>query len=171
MLTADGLTELVFLVFVVVTVFGALVATNARRLTRAVSGLAVCLIGVAGLYYFLHSPFVALMEMLIYVGAVCVTIVFAIMMADPFSDRLVNKNPLSGALSFTVGVLVFVGVAAIGLRTSWQAAAVKVNDGSLVEVGKSLLTSNSMVFELISVVLLLAIIGSVVLARGGREKE
>jgi NADH-quinone oxidoreductase subunit J len=41
----------------------------------------------------------------------------------------------------------------------------------MVEVGKSLLTSNSMVFELISVVLLLAIIGSVVLARGGREKE
>lgn len=171
MVTADGLTELVFLVFVALTVLGALIATNAKRLTRAVSGLAVCLIGVAGLYYFLHSPFVALMEMLIYVGAVCVTIVFAIMMADPFSDKLANKNPLSGALSFTVGFLVFVGVAAIGLRTSWKAAAVKVNDGSLVEVGKSLLTSNSMVFELISVVLLLAIIGSVVLARGGREKE
>lgn len=171
MVTADGLTEFVFIVFVAMTILGALIATNAKRLTRAVSGLALCLIGVAGLYYFLHSPFVALMEMLIYVGAVCVTIVFAIMMAEPFPDRQLNKNALSGALSFTVAVLVFLGVAMLGVKTAWKAAESRLNDGSMLQVGKSLLTSNSMVFELISIVLLVAIIGSLVLARAGREKS
>ena len=53
------------------------------RLIRSVCGLAICCLGLAGVYYFLHSPFLALMEILIYVGAVCVTIVFAIMLAEP----------------------------------------------------------------------------------------
>ena len=79
--TAEGLAGLVFLLFVATTVCGGVIATNSVRLTRAVTGLAMCLIGVAGLFYFLNSPFLAAMEMLIYVGAVCVTIVFAIMLA------------------------------------------------------------------------------------------
>ncbi len=55
----------------------------AHRIIRSVCGLALCCIGLAGLYYFLHSPFLALMEILIYVGAVCITIVFAVMLAEP----------------------------------------------------------------------------------------
>ena len=62
---------------------GALIAVLSTRLIRSVCGLAICCIGLAGLYYFLHSPFLALMEILIYVGAVCVTIVFAVMLAEP----------------------------------------------------------------------------------------
>ena len=81
--SAEGLSSLVFIFIVLTTVLGAVIATNSVRLIRAVTGLAICFIGVAGLYYYLNSPFVALMEMLIYVGAVCVTIVFAVMLADP----------------------------------------------------------------------------------------
>ncbi len=64
-------------------VFGAVLAVTSARLIRSVCGLAVYCFGLSGLYYFLHSPFLALMEILIYVGAVCVTIVFAIMLAEP----------------------------------------------------------------------------------------
>ena len=49
----------------------------------------VC-IGLAGLYYFLNSPFLALMEILIYVGAVCVTIVFGVMLSEP--DELARQG-------------------------------------------------------------------------------
>ena len=65
------------------TVVGALIAVLSARVIRSVCGLAICCFGLAGLYYFLHSPFLALMEILIYVGAVCVTIVFAVMLAEP----------------------------------------------------------------------------------------
>jgi NADH-quinone oxidoreductase subunit J len=58
----------------------------------------------------------------------------------------------------------------LGANTMWPAAAVKINDGSVKAIGQSLLTTYSLVFELISVVLLLAILGSLVLARAGRDK-
>ena len=73
----------IFLVCLATTVVGALIAALTARIIRSVCGLAICCIGLAGLYYFLHSPFLALMEILIYVGAVCVTIVFAVMLAEP----------------------------------------------------------------------------------------
>ena len=60
----------------------ALIAALTTRIIRSVSGLALCCIGLAGLYYFLNSPFLALMEILIYVGAVCVTIVFGVMLSE-----------------------------------------------------------------------------------------
>jgi NADH-quinone oxidoreductase subunit J len=169
--TAEGLAGLIFLFIVAVTIGGGLIAINATRLPRSVSGLALCFIGVAGLYYFLSSPFVAVMEMLIYVGAVCVTIVFAIMLADPGDEKRVGRqSAISTPISFGVGALLFWGMTLLGLNTMWPAAAARVNDGSVKAIGRSLLTTYSMVFELISVVLLLAILGSLVLARPGRDK-
>ena len=167
--TAAGLSDLIFLTFVALTVIGAIIATNSSRLIRSVAGLAVCFIGVAGLYYYLNSPFVAMMEMLIYVGAVCVTIIFAVMLADPEGlPQLDKQNALAGAASFGVGALLFWGLISVSKNATWMTAADKVNNGSIDEVGKSLLTTYSMVFEVISIVLLVAIIGSLVLARAGR---
>jgi NADH-quinone oxidoreductase subunit J len=172
LLTAEGLGGLLFLFTVAVTLTGGLIATNSVRLPRAVSGLALCLIGVAGLYYYLNSPFLAAMEILIYVGAVCVTIVFAIMLADPCDEKRPGRQTaLSGALSFGVAGLLVWGLALLATTTMWPAAAAKVNEGSVKAIGESLLTTYSMVFELISLVLLLAIIGSLALARIGRDKQ
>jgi len=170
--SAEGLSSLLFIFIVMVTVLGAVIATHSVRLIRAVTGLAICFIGLAGLYYYLSSPFVALMEMLIYVGAVCVTIVFAVMLADPKPDETVGKGSIfTGPLSFALGVMFFWGLATLAGRTPWGVSTVaRLNDGSLQEVGKALLTNFSMVFELISVVLLLAIIGALVLARQGRSR-
>ena len=139
---AEGLRDIVFVFLVAITIIGAFIATNASRLIRSVAGLAVCFIGVAGLYYYLNSPFVAVMEMLIYVGAVCVTIVFAVMLADPEAVPQIGKqNALAGAASFGIGVLLFWALATLGTKTDWMSAAPKINNGSVDEIGKSLLTA------------------------------
>jgi len=169
--SAEGLSSLIFIFIVMTTVLGAVIATHSERLIRAVTGLAISCIGLAGLYYYLNSPFVALMEMLIYVGAVCVTIVFAVMLADPKSGVEIGKGSIfTGPLSFALGVMLFWGLSFLAGKTQWLSASETVNDGSLEEVGKALLTNFSMVFELISIVLLVAIIGALVLARQGRSR-
>jgi NADH-quinone oxidoreductase subunit J len=171
LISAEGLSSLIFIFIVIVTVLGAVIATHSERLIRAVTGLAVCFIGLAGLYYYLNSPFVALMEMLIYVGAVCVTIIFAVMLADPKPYVEIGKGSVfTGPLSFALGVILFWGLSFLAGKTKWLSASETVNDGSLEEVGKALLTNFSMVFELISIVLLVAIIGALVLARQGRSR-
>ena len=165
----------IFLVFAAATVAGALIAVNTVRIIRSVCGLAIACVGLAGLFYFLSSPFLALMEILIYVGAVCVTIIFAVMLAEPDEptpEKLVKPYPILGFLAAAaIAAGVFYGVAHLSLGQGWLNPAVsRVNDGSVHAIGVSLLTTYSLPFELISLVLLVAILGALAIARDGRRK-
>ena len=163
----------IFLLSVATTVVGALIAALTARIIRSVCGLAICCIGLAGLYYFLHSPFLALMEILIYVGAVCVTIVFAVMLAEP-DEPVRDENPgstiLWGGMALLVSAAIFWGLWHLGAHQDLAAPATRLTDGSVKAIGNSLLTTYSMAFELISLALLVAIIGALAIARTGRTK-
>ena len=170
---SDMIVGGIFLLAVVLTVVGALIAVVSARIIRSVCGLAICCIGLAGLYYFLHSPFLALMEILIYVGAVCVTIVFAVMLAEqdePVRDENRGASLLWGAVALVVSAAIFWGLWRMGAHQDWTAPATRLSDGSVEAIGKSLLTTYSMAFELISLALLVAIIGALAVARTGRTK-
>lgn len=167
--SVDGLVGAVFLIMVAITLIGGLIACNSERLVRSVSGLIVCFIGVAGIFFFLNSPFVAMMQILIYVGAVAVTISFAIMLAAPEESKKIGPaNILTGPLGFATAALLTGGFIVLALRTEWTSHA-KLNDGSIKNIGLQLLTNYSLVFELVSIVLLIAILGALVIARRGRE--
>jgi NADH:ubiquinone oxidoreductase subunit 6 (subunit J) len=167
--TVDGLVGVVFLIMIAITIIGGLIACNAERVVRAVAGLIVCFVGVAGIYFFLNSPFISMMQILIYVGAVAVAISFAIMLAAPEEQKKVGSSGvLVGPLGFATAALLAGGFSVLALRTQWPVMA-KINDGSVKAIGIELLTRYSMVFELISIVLLIAILGALVIARRGRE--
>jgi NADH:ubiquinone oxidoreductase subunit 6 (subunit J) len=171
LLTAQGLGAVSFIVFVAMTIAGALLAVNTRRLIRSVVGLALCYIGLAGLFYFLHSPFVALMTILIYVGAVCVTILFGIMLAAGGLDQPdVPRRSVMGVGAAAVALVLFAALVHLVARAPWPDPANAGGMGTIQAVGRAFLTTHSLVFELISLVLLAAIIGALVVAREGREK-
>jgi NADH:ubiquinone oxidoreductase subunit 6 (subunit J) len=170
---SDYLLAAFFLFCAATTVGGALLAVLAARIIRAVCGLMICCVGVAGLYYFLHSPFLALMEILIYIGAVCVTIVFAVMLAEPDeppADESRGPGVLWGVVALAISAVICWGLSRLSLRGPWAAPAAPAGDGSIPAIGASLLTTYSMAFELISLVLLVAIVGALVIARTGRNK-
>lgn len=167
--SADQLTGCIFLVMVATTLFGGLIACTSERLVRAVAGLIVSFYGVAGLYFFLNSPFVAMMQILIYVGAVAITISFAIMLAAPEQSKKSGPQGfLAGPFGLITAGLVFIGFTMLAIGTDWKVHP-KINNGSVEIIGKQLLTSYSMVFELVSIVLLIAILGALIIARRGRN--
>jgi len=168
--SAEWFVGLIFLLTIALVITGALIATTSKRLVRCVAGLVICFTGVAGTYYYLLSPFVAMMQMLIYVGAVSIIIAFAIMLATPEERDIAGTKGagLAGPLGLVVGALFFTALTVLGLKTDWQVFD-RQGDGNIKEIGIDLLTTHSMVFELISIVLLMAILGALVLARKGRN--
>lgn len=163
--SVEGMAGVVFLILIFVTLAGGLIACMSRRVVRAIAGLIVCFVGVAGLYFFLNSPFVSMMQLLIYVGAIAVAISFAVMLAAPEEKKKLGPTgPLEGPLAFGSAALLAGGFSVLVLKTEWPVMA-KINDGSIKEIGIRLLTEHSMVFELISIVLLIAILGALVIAR------
>ena len=168
--SAETFVGFIFLLTIGLIIIGAFIATVSKRLVRCVAGLAVCFTGVAGVYYFLLSPFLAMMQMLIYVGAVSILIAFGIMMATPENEDMPGHQitPFAGPLGFSVGALAFAALSVLGIKTNWHVFP-RTAGGDMHHMGMLLLTSHSMVFELVSIVLLIAIIGALVVARRGRN--
>jgi NADH:ubiquinone oxidoreductase subunit 6 (subunit J) len=166
------LAEGLFFAFVVLIFFGGILAVRARILMYTVLGLIVALVGVAGLYFHLGSPFLAMMQVLIYVGAVCIMIVFGIMVGHTPTQAAARQGGRRnlwlavGACSAGFALLV-----SVVLRTLWVPAAERQGDFSLEHLGQSLLYQYCLAFELISVILLTAIVGAIILARSGKEES
>ncbi len=165
---AQSLATMAFLLVAGMTLLGALIAVGARNIFHNVLGLALSLIGVAGLFVYLNSPFVALMEILIYVGAICIAICFAIMLSQP----LYLKGPPRSFLK-TLGALlgagaVFAFLLLLTRKTKWLPAAERSTDWSITTIGHYLLTNYVLIFEVISLLLLVAMLGAIVTARNGR---
>ncbi|MGQ9687684.1 MAG: NADH-quinone oxidoreductase subunit J family protein [Desulfobaccales bacterium] len=166
--SAQGVATGAFLLVGGMTILGALIAVGARNIFHNVLGLALSLIGVAGLFLYLNSPFVALMEILIYVGAICIAICFAVMLSEPMYRRSPPRSFLKslGALLGAGAVLAFLVL--LTRKTQWLPAAERSKDWSITTIGHYLLTNYVLIFEVISLLLLVAMLGAIVTARNGR---
>jgi NADH-quinone oxidoreductase subunit J len=170
LIQTDILAQVGFAGVVALTFAGALIAVFPRNILYNVLGLIVCLTGVAGLFLYLGSPFIALMELLIYVGAICISIIFAIMLSRPLHLSLPKRHFPKVGLAAGVGLTVFVMLGAIISRTAWQPAPMRSTDWSITTLGKYLLTRYDLVFEAISLVLLVAILGAIVISGYARRR-
>ncbi|MDR1036452.1 MAG: NADH-quinone oxidoreductase subunit J [Deltaproteobacteria bacterium] len=169
---------LAFAFYVLVIVGGGLGAVLSRNLIRAMLGLVMTFLGVAGMYLLLASPFLAFMQLLIYVGAVCVLIFFAVMLTSNTDGGEESRLPSIPALGY--GLLALLApLAVFGPFIVMYAGRVQVEtpqpEGTGL-LGAGLLSSYVLPFELISIILLVAMAGAVYLAfrgynpnRGGQK--
>ena len=163
------LANFVFVVYAVVVLGGAVMAVNAKSLVRALVGLMMTLFGVAGMYLLMAAPFVAFMQLLIYVGAVCVLIFLAIMLV-----RIDSEGEEAGPRSFRQWLNAFLGFVAPAVVLGGTLAQNPVasistpEEVSAAELGQGLLGPYTLAFELISIVLLVAMAGAVLIAFQGK---
>jgi NADH:ubiquinone oxidoreductase subunit 6 (subunit J) len=166
---AEGL----FFVFVLLIMAGSFITIRARILMHTVLGLAVALLGVAGIYFYLGSMFLTLMQILIYVGAVCIVLIFGIMVGSTPTEiaekTIKDKKNIFLAVSAAAAAFFLLMISI--LKTEWVPAAAQVRDFSAKHLGESFLYQYCLAFELISVILLIAIVGAIILAREGREDD
>ena len=161
---SDYIVTVLFGLMVALTAAGALLAVLSTRIIRSVSGLAVCCLGLAGLYCFLNSPFLALMEILIYIGAVCVAIVFGIMLTSRAAGPRLRPRGIEVAAGGVVFILLLAGLTAILTHAKWGPTATEQTAPSVADLGRALLGPYLVLFELVSVLLLAVMIGAAYLA-------
>jgi len=153
--------------YLVLILAGGWAAVRCRNLVRALLGLIMTLFGVAGMYFLMAAPFMALMQILIYVGAVSVLIFFAIMLtrapggAAGEEDRE-PRPALRTVLALLSGVLPAAILAGVILTQRLPEMPLKP-ELPLGRLGEFLAGPYVLAFELISVVLLAAMAGAVVL--------
>jgi len=158
--------EVAFLLLAVTGGLAGLLVVTSRNVVHAALWLVVALASVAGIYLLLAAPFVAFVQVIIYVGAIVVLLLFGIMLTRaPVGRRVLDNSPRARVGAFVVGAGVFVMLtvflagAFADERISIQAAT------ATAALGTSLFRNYVLPFEAVSVLLLAALVGAIVLAR------
>jgi NADH-quinone oxidoreductase subunit J len=163
--------EFCFLVLATAAIAGCIITLWSRYIVHSAFGLMLTLIAVAGFYVLLGSDFLAVTQIIVYVGGVVVLYLFGVMLTPPdLGERSVPRILVVGG--FSVGALVVLVNAAYGIKASalsgYDAAAGGTARGTLIrDVGRKFMIKDDylLAFELASVLLLIALIGAVYIAR------
>ena len=176
---ASLLADIVFWVIAISSIIAALAVVLLKDLFRAALFLIVSFLGVAGMFVLLRAEFLAVVQVLVYVGAISVLIIFAILMTrDVEEGSPANKFRLPMAIFSALFAAVAIYVA---VSTNWNTLEAAIASGALGEqttakitevysntipwIGQLLLRDFVLAFEVASVVLLAALIGALALIR------
>jgi NADH-quinone oxidoreductase subunit J len=159
-----------FYLFGVIAIIAAITVVACRRVFYSAISLIVCLCAVSALYMVLQSPFIAAVQIIVYAGAIMVLFLFVIMLLDPFSAAIIKGKKkylgyFSVVLGVLAGVLLFPVLRSYTLDGSVGNADFVSGAGSVTQLGQSLFREYLLPFEVTSVLILVAIIGVVVLAK------
>jgi len=156
--------DVIFIAIALVTLGGALFTAFNKSIINAALGLLLSLVGTAGIYIYLSADFLAVSQILIYVGGVMVVILFSIMLTSG-GGQVFSNNP---AMSLLPAILLVTGFGAIYFYTTWNTDFTFFKNEytpTTKMIGNMLLKEYIAVFELVSVLIVVLLVGAGVFLR------
>ncbi len=160
--------DITFYVFAILTVVSAVGVVFSRNIVYAAFSLLFAFFGVAALYVLLSADFLAITQILLYVGGILVLIVFGVMLTTRAQKVEVKRGILSVVPAVLIAGIIAGTLVGVLTTTKWPAANLSPYEETARPIGALLMTNFVLPFELASILLLVALIGAVIIAR--REK-
>lgn len=168
-------SAITFYILSALIITSALLTIISRRIFRAAIFLLFSLVGIAGIYFIMDVEFVAALQIIVYVGGIVVLIIFSIFLTHQAGEKLpkkLNKRMIRGSLLALAGFATFLYVF---LNHSFTENYNHPFDSKIETIGRQLFDYKShgyvLPFEIISVLLLAALIGSIVIAIKTRKDQ
>ncbi len=155
----------------VVILGGGLAVVLSPNIFHAAIGMAFAFLAVAGIYFSLQADFLAVIQILIYVGAIAVMIAFAVMLTrrgEMEETNLFNVRYVIPGIAAAGGFALIALYAAAGLFPETPQGVLPGD--AMMELGKTLLTQYALSFEIAAVLLLVALVGAIIVARAEVKK-
>jgi NADH-quinone oxidoreductase subunit J len=164
-----GLPDILFYVFAALTLLcGVLVVANpfSRNPVTSAMFLVLTIISMAGLFVLLHAFFLAAVQIIVYAGAVIVLFLFVIMLLN-LKEEQQRKIKFFGGVAGLISVSAIVTILAIALNATKPGADLPAPqlEGDTTALGKLLFTQYVLPFEVISILLLVAMVGVILLSK------
>lgn len=163
---ADSGFVAAFLLITLVTLGGAMGVILSTDVIRSAFFLSASFLGISGYYFLLHADFIGAVQVMVYAGAVTVLILFAVMLTVEHRDSIWHRGAFHWVVtSLTSLALLAVLVFSLGGVAAWPTQTGPAPNNSTALIGKALLGPYLVPFEVVSLVLLVAMVGVIVLAR------
>jgi len=164
-----NLYDLIFYLFAIITLISAALVVSSKNIVHSAFYLLFTFFGVAGIYALLGADFVAVVQLLVYVGGILILLLFGVMLTNRISNvelRTGSANVLPAAIG--VGML-WGALTAVMTKTKWANVKSNTSDFTAPYLGRMLTTDYVLIFELLGILLLIALVAAASIAR--REKE
>jgi len=146
----------------VLSALGVALSTNVFYSAMALMGT---LVGASGLYVFLAADFVAVVQLLVYVGGILVLTLFAIMLTHQIAEVKLSNRSVGRLPALALVVIVGAGMGVAIFRAPWHVEPLGEATPTTYGIGDAFLNQYLLPFELASIVLLTALVGAIVLSR------
>lgn len=157
--------DIIFYLFAAVTLLSAFFVVTTRNIVRAAFFLLFTFFGVSGIYVLLGADFVAIVQLIVYVGGILILLIFGVMITNKITQVDIKTGTIH-TLPAAIGVGLFTGIiGAVILNTDWFVSDSKIPESTLSTLGNMLLNEYVLVFELLGILLLVALIGAASMAR------
>jgi len=157
--------ELIFWTVVGLTVGSAFIVVQSQNLVYSAIALLFSFMGVAGLYVFLMADFIAVTQIVIYVGGILVLILFGIMLTNRIADVRISHTSMQRGIGAVLVILVFAGLAKMITASPWHIQYAPEPEETVAGIGRLLMIDYLLPFEVASVLLLAALMGAALLSR------
>jgi len=161
----DPIVAIAFYVLAIVMLGSALAVVLLRNIVHSALFLALAFLSVAGIYIILSAEFLAAVQILIYAGAVMILLLFAIMLTQRAHSSQSNIPNSQAALAGVISVALLAVVGSVIVRTPWRVGLETPAQPNTELLGRALFNQYVLPFEIASVLLLVAMIGAIVIAR------
>ncbi|MDY0082528.1 MAG: NADH-quinone oxidoreductase subunit J [Ignavibacteriaceae bacterium] len=163
-----NLYDLIFYLFAALTVISGFFVVTNRNIIYSGFFLLFTFFGVAGLYVLLGADFVAIVQLIVYVGGILILLLFGVML----TNKITNVEIKTGTINVypaTIGIGLLTGALLAALiNSSWLTVSAAAPEPTTKALGNMLIQEYALVFELLGIILLIALIGAASMAR--REK-
>ena len=158
--------ELIFLGLITIIATSAIWVVVSPNLVHSAVSLLFTLFGIAGLYVFLFADFLAATQVVIYVGGILVLIIFGVMLTNKIDKPVIESVSSNKIIGVLISSFIFTILSIIVIQTKWPIIENSSSGPSTVElIGKLILGKYLLPFELVSILLLAALVGAALLAR------
>jgi NADH-quinone oxidoreductase subunit J len=162
------LLQVIFILISTATLVAALVVVTSRNLFHSAIFLTAAFFGIAALYILLEAEFLAIVQVLVYVGAVATLIVFAIMLSRGGLQGAMRSTNDQWRIIAAGAALLFVLLMTLLNRVVWPTTGAAPASDVIAQLGQAFVGRYVIPFEVASVLLVVALIGAIIIAR---EKE
>ncbi len=157
--------QIIFIIISIITLGGGFGVAFTRNLYYAALFLIMALAGMAGFFVLLGAGFLAAVQVVVYIGAIAVLILFTIMLSRRLMTAAEPQANAQWWLGGIVAALLFAVLVAVVTKVDWPIAEAEPAADTIVQLGVSFLGSYLIPFEVVSILLLVALVGGVILAR------
>ncbi len=165
------LYDIIFYLLALLIVVSAGIVVGSKNIVRSAYALLFTFLGIAGIYVLLGADFIGVTQLMVYVGGILILLLFGIMLTNRvYSVDIKTEN------SYIIPSIVIVGIFAafmifIMTETNWQVVDPTFPTTTIFDLGKTLLVHYSIIFEILAILLLIALIGAATLARNDNKEK